>query len=238
MEHPAPQFVIIDCAPRSFYDSRVTNPCTTIPFRVLNKLNLVVHDHHHFLPTVADKIDYLVSQLSYLYSQRDWVKKTISQPVGTWIMANLSSRAEHRPKDATKTALELPHNKSLDDYRNRYGGISDASLAEQMKFIPALSQLCKSHGIQLIVINMPLTRANRELLPPFFYERFSKQLAAQCTNCQISLLDLHSDPSFTDKAFWDSAHLNECGAAILNQAVAHKVCAAARKYSLSYQARY
>jgi len=110
---------------------------------------------------------------------------------------------------------------SLREYRNRYKGIGDRDLSVQMNCLERTLKLCDERGIKVVLVNLPLTKANRDLMPEHFYERFGRQLAAVAGKhkADVTYFDLSMDSRFKDIDFWDTVHMNQLGGAKLLEAV-------------------
>jgi hypothetical protein len=104
---------------------------------------------------------------------------------------------------------------SLREYRSRYKGIGDRDITVQMSCLDKTLNLCRERGIKVVLINLPLTRANRELMPDHFYRRFGDELAAAAARdkTNVTYFDLSLDSRFTDYDFWDTVHMNQLGGA-------------------------
>ena len=102
---------------------------------------------------------------------------------------------------------------SIKEYRSRYKGIGDRDITVQMDSLDRVLALCQKRGIKVVLVNLPLTKANRELMPDNFYQRFSQQVAAaaQKHKSDVSYFDLSLDQRFTDYDFWDTVHMNQLG---------------------------
>ena len=104
---------------------------------------------------------------------------------------------------------------SLEEYRNCYQGIGESAFyRQQMEFLRTALSFAGKQKLNLVLVNMPLTRANQCLLPAGFYERFCRDMAACAREFAIPYVDLsgmaqsnhvHAFDDIDD--FYDSAHL-------------------------------
>lgn len=106
---------------------------------------------------------------------------------------------------------------SLREYRSRYKGIGDRDISVQISCLDKTLKLCRERGIKVVLVNLPLTEANRELMPEHFYRRFGDQLAAVVApeRDNVTYFDLSQDSRFTAYDFWDTVHMNQLGGAKL-----------------------
>jgi hypothetical protein len=72
-------------------------------------------------------------------------------------------------------------------------------------------KLTREKGIQLVVVNMPLTRGNVSLMPHGFYDQYKSKLSALAAENGASFLDLNRPDVFEQKHFADTVHLNGLG---------------------------
>uniref|UniRef100_UPI003F5254AF hypothetical protein n=1 Tax=Clostridium thermobutyricum TaxID=29372 RepID=UPI003F5254AF len=77
---------------------------------------------------------------------------------------------------------------SAKEYKARYRDIENKDLTVQMGFLQKTLAVCKARDIKVVLVNMPLTDINRELMPASFYSDFRnrlKKLAEQNGNAEF-----------------------------------------------------
>ena len=287
--HPAPQMIILDCAPRSFYDSRITEPDRTPVFDYFFSFQDFCQLHHLYLRTFTAKANYLLSRVCFTYHHRlslseavqqklsasfpksksdpaaisaiaaqapgtpisssvaqghgTPISSTVAQAPGTPISSTVAqahggmsikpaqlvasvpavqqysqcSAPVGAPQDQTKLA------ESLKEYYWRYEGLNPNELVNQMKFLERISEFCALSQIRLVVVNMPLTEANKQLLPAGFYESFTQKLQSTLAAQRTEFVDLASLRDWSSDCFSDSVHMNEKGGMQLNQLLAQAI---------------
>lgn len=100
---------------------------------------------------------------------------------------------------------------SLDEYRGRYRNIADKDLSVQLGFLKKTLDVCGERGIKVILVNMPLTQANRQLFPDHFYRRFREQIQRISARPGVKMIDLGENEEFVRQDYWDTTHLNHGG---------------------------
>ncbi len=70
---------------------------------------------------------------------------------------------------------------------------------------------CKKNGIRMIVVNMPITKENRTLIPGKLYARYQNEICGLPAQFGDELIDLDSNEAFQLSDFYDSAHVNAQG---------------------------
>ncbi len=67
-------------------------------------------------------------------------------------------------------------------------------------------------GVKVIIVDMPMLKPVRDLLPPSFWHNYSAQLKKDCQDNGAHWLDLSHDTQFSSPAdFLDYVHLNAYG---------------------------
>ncbi|MDQ5934690.1 MAG: hypothetical protein QG574_1996 [Cyanobacteriota bacterium erpe_2018_sw_21hr_WHONDRS-SW48-000092_B_bin.40] len=97
------------------------------------------------------------------------------------------------------------------DYKHRYKDQYPVSYDIQFNFMHSFLAQLKQEGIKVLVVGMPLTRENRQLLSSDFWQAFRSRLAAECQYSGAEYLDLSASPNFLLGDFCDTVHLNADG---------------------------
>ena len=67
---------------------------------------------------------------------------------------------------------------------------------------------CKKQGIELAIVNMPITAENKKLLNTKLYSDYLTSLVSLSRKFDCQYLDLDKDKSFVSSDFHDSVHVN------------------------------
>ena len=108
--------------------------------------------------------------------------------------------------------------KTIEEYNRSYNPTEPEQLKSQFAYFEQVLSLCKKQGISIIVVNMPLSDMNKNLMPTGFYQHYLVNAKSLCNKYDIEFADLNC-PSW-DKAdnFVDTVHLKpELSAAFLNE---------------------
>jgi len=242
--HPSPQFVILDCAPRSFYDSAPRRAASTPIFDFCFQLSDFLDLQDQFLPDFTGKVDFLFSRLVFMYHHRQWLSQMkpleLRQCFSNWLIS-LQGMIEARSPDdvpgnsrpaqnfvnqssitSNSLLLNPAFRNSIEEYKGRYFWINESQLKTQMGFLKLIARLCTAHRSKLIVVNMPLTEANRKLLPSGFYDHFVRQVG-ETLGSDVLFLDLAAEPGWSSDCYMDSVHLNDTGGARYNKILAETI---------------
>jgi len=81
---------------------------------------------------------------------------------------------------------------------------------QYQNFVQLLNILHKNE-IKIVLVKLPLSKANLDLLPLQYISCFDQKLKHSATIYDAKLVDLQNDPRFNSKDFIDSVHLNASG---------------------------
>ncbi len=101
---------------------------------------------------------------------------------------------------------------NTEDYIERYRRPNAESFNLQLKFLNRLFALCHEEKIELVLVNMPLSSVNINLLGRRRYENFSNIINCTCRLSSVKYIDLSNTVSFDNELFQDCAHLTGIGA--------------------------
>jgi len=96
--------------------------------------------------------------------------------------------------------------KTIQQYIRRYRPENAQAVREQFDSLTGIMQVCKDNDIQLILVSMPLSKTNIELLPDGFYSRYNSRLQQLCAHAKVPLFDL-SNSYQADEVYTDTVHL-------------------------------
>ncbi len=237
-----PDVIVLGVAPRDFGDSNLTSPMSTVSFkRIVNLQNLAKYKST-FLPHFNEQAEFVANEICYFYGRRWRMQRESDRllekldnvitsgygitggvtPGGGNGAAQASAVVfkDEPGADITRRLTGFARERwvsSLKEYRSRYKGIGDRDISVQMSCLDKTLKLCQERGIKVVLINLPLTTANQQLMPDRFYDRFAGQLAAAAAQHKenVTYFDLAQDKRFTDYDFWDTVHMNQLGGAKL-----------------------
>jgi hypothetical protein len=126
--------------------------------------------------------------------------------------------------------FEQPPNKLYDltGYKSMYLPINEQQWQIQTKAFRDLLVLLKSHDIEVLVVNTPVTRENYALLPAPVLSRFRKMIEFETAVAGVPLLQPTASDFDTALDFEDSAHMNARGGTKLYSTIADAVVSDSR----------
>lgn len=211
-----PELLIWGIAPRDFNDAELSSPMNTISFQRLVTLSNFNDYGELYLPTFQDKAEFLFSKSVFLYGRRWQIQKEINKGANKVVyIANPAKDPNRKPgfvKEGdgfkfTGGREEIWEHSTL-EYSRRYKNATLDKLRIQLGFMKRLLNLCKQRGIKVLIVNMPLTQTNRDLMPDGFYSDYRNEVAKITKEESALYADYGSDPDFKDGDFWDTAHMS------------------------------
>ena len=110
------------------------------------------------------------------------------------------------------------------DYRRRYRNTHPDTYDVQMRYMQEFLSYLKQENCRVLVLGMPLTANNREILDGKFWQRYLQDIEKTCRKNDSRFLNLIADPRFDNSDFCDTVHLNAAGGKKLADIVAETVC--------------
>jgi hypothetical protein len=243
---PNVKTVIYGVAPRDFMDNLVPEVGLTPAFEVLAKpsiLNATVTSDTP--PPVAFEL--AMSSLCSFYRQRVNLRELVSSVPSRVLdrevtLAKVVQKYGHPGEIAAMPARnERPASAGIlpaqtakpdatsqldghyKDYNARYNPPNQRRFRQELDQFKKLLSLCRDHHIQLVVVNMPITRRNKEMIDRGLYDQFNtniSQLPGQFGATFINMDDSDYDPKVD---YMDSVHLSDQGAPKLINRLVDKI---------------
>lgn len=210
-----PGMIIYGMVPRDFMDSNLSGPALTPTFDSLMELNDLLRLSDLFFDNFQEKADLAVGKIVYLFGKRGLLQARAGKTADELFHVHGADPTEIKfdPKNPQAYfSHEALWARSVKEYRNRYKYFNVEQFEKQKKFLDALMALCKERDIQLVLVNMPLTKDNIALMPAGLYEQYISFIDATASRHNVPFIDLQKR-AYSDSDFYDTAHLNEQGGA-------------------------
>ncbi len=209
-----PRLIFLCLAPRDFADTLTPDETQTVTFNCLFKPHDLIVDKTLFCLDLGQRVKSLCKQIFFLHEHEDRIK--------TWLKTLLVKANKSVNTDHLKVGVEAvnpllvkePKVKSLLEYRLRYGHLEPEQFNRQFIFLEKLVDYCSSLRIPIVVVTMPLTQANKDLLPASYYGLYVNRVQRICSQKNIKLINFANE-QFPESDFFDTAHLNDKGAQVL-----------------------
>lgn len=216
-----PQVLVLGLTPRDFSDSYPLNPNESMVFRYLAELKDFVWASQVYLVNFDDVAKFFLNRTVSLFAERPSIQGKV---VDRLLLIELkflgpNIKAVNQSPD---TRSFIPDERerwevSRKEYVERYQHLDKKRIDSCFKFLRRLLRLCVNNKIHVIVVNMPLSAVNVNLLPTGFYEKFEHDLEQTAAESNAEYIDCHRLNLFHHDDFFDTAHLNQNGAVKLSE---------------------
>lgn len=230
-----PSVIIYGLAPRDFIDGTMQSPCDTEAFKFLQRSVDISDCGLDYYSSPFGKFDWLLQRSVNLYrislDCRLALERFSRQYLTHNGICNLPEqegaagpfaarlRALLRPfniEPGTFLALQTVNNETsmIDnrrDYMDRYRNPDQHLYKTQFKFLERIIGICQKENIKLILVQMPITQDNIQILKPSDYAKYRADLNQVTTDNKISLLDLCKFEQYDKSDYRDTVHLNGYG---------------------------
>ncbi|MGH9547876.1 MAG: hypothetical protein ACRD3W_00815, partial [Terriglobales bacterium] len=229
-----PSVVIYGVAPRDFIDNSLQNPLETEHAQYLSRLVRPRGLSHLAGRYPWYAINFLLQQYIFAYQHALDFQIAASQlvvrlnnlvvptppgkPFTYWDRRKLLP--DYHAGELYPTAMVISPTKEMQamerfkdntvEYIDRYRHANPEAFDDQIRYLRDVSAFCSRHDMQFIVVNMPITKKNIELLTQPRYDDYMRRLVTFSQQYSVPLLDLN-DSHYQDSDFKDLVHLNGYG---------------------------
>ncbi len=218
-----PEVVIMGISARDMMDDLLTGETRTPVFSRLSDLSDFKGNLDLYLSTPAEKLDFALNNLVFLYGKRYRYQLKVSQFCEKTMnkvpflkdpkTEKLALQAkETQPLFATGlgTRKEM-WDQSRKEYQKRYEHFNKQQFDKQSIFLSKLLERARERNIKMILVNMPLSQENKSLMPPGLYEAYYQGVKHAAESKGASFLDLNQGALVSENLFLDTAHMNADG---------------------------
>jgi hypothetical protein len=229
-----PKMLIYGIAPRDFMDNTLASCASTETYRYIDRIKGLSDLQSVSTTSPWEKVEKFFGKVSFIYQHRlDFV---YMQNVGTKkLLASLFGMkdldAVHTPFALRGQAmLQLPEDtgpaelcivpydakkaqyaNNMEQYRYRYLPFKPKAYNLQMSFLERLLKWGKDEGVQIVLVNMPITEDNLSIMPSIFYPSYLHSVQTLAHDYGAQLVNLNDHTLFPKSDFEDSVHLNGKG---------------------------
>ncbi len=215
-----PKLAIITLVPRPFLDTTVNPNLSPVKNYFDNRFKNLSHAKN--FRELFENL--LISNSSIYRTRSDYATvlfslgcNTLNRPLNSYQKtAGITQRnkvyisgSEEKINPSICSNRELI-NDDVCHYRKAYKFDSSVFDYQYQQFEQML-QILGKNDIQIVLVKLPLSKTNLDLLPSEYKDRFDFRLEQSATNYQVKLLDLQNDSRFDAADFIDSVHLNAKG---------------------------
>lgn len=233
--HQRPDVVVYGVAPRDFYDSSMSSPVDTEPFKFLHRLVNLDDSWNKLFKSPFDKLNFILERDVFLYGNALDISMTVMEKVNEtfdkiipaptaisaftyWdrikLLPAYKAGEIHplavvvRPQDP-KAPPTFTDN--TPEYKERYKNPDLKNYRIQHYFLLKLVELCKRERIELVVVNMPITLENIRVLGSYKYMGYVNALRQMAKDKKTRAFDLNDFALYSLNDYADGVHLNAFG---------------------------
>ncbi|MBX9947864.1 MAG: hypothetical protein K2Y39_01750 [Candidatus Obscuribacterales bacterium] len=241
-----PDVIVYGVGPRDFMDSLLPSPAATDPYQYLSRFGDVTSHRHLIAPEWDQRLNFELAQLVYPYGHKYDMsvstERAVTQAINEWLpkpktdkpftiqdrrtlfpyykqMEITSNEAFFRPTTPETRTFD---NANLNEYKKRYARLNWRTYCHQMKFLADLMNSARERGTQVILISMPITDINRDLLEKGTWDSYKKSLKVLAQSKDATFIDLGDSKQFATSDFMDTVHLHSGGGMKLLDIVAER----------------
>ena len=229
-----PKVIVYGIAPRDLIDNTLPSAASTETFKYLSRIDDLSDvalsartSFNELFQFGLEKVIYTLSRRPNLLAWQHKIAYALAPYGQNAITVNelclpfkLRQMAyQELPDDSGANELRVgpygaqsePFRDNSSEYRQRYASIKQKTYKSQLSYLEKLMKLTSERGIQLIVVNMPLTPGNIALMPPGFYEQYKNKVSEMAAANRAEFIDMNKPDVFEKKHFADTVHLNGLG---------------------------
>jgi len=244
-----PRVIVIGAGLRDFMDKHVHCPAATRPFKYLQRYINIDDLVELAMPQIWQQADYWQGRGIYLWGKKldfqvvacDWTRKMfkpvlekscVKSPLNDIDMTrNAPSNMRMEAEEGlyiVKADEPYKFDDNTREYMSRYGTGNDKLLENQKLWLDKFLQLAQQENIEVLLVNMPLTPTNMQMMPPGAYDKCMAVMKEASQKWNVQLVDLNGGTGFGDKFdkldFSDTAHMNGRGGKKLIDAINVAIC--------------
>ncbi len=231
-----PDAVIYGIAPRDFFDSFLSSPTDTEPFKYLKRVVNTDDVASGLYRSPIPHLDWLLQKNLYFYTYsldlqmglrhnlRKLIAVIVPQPQTntpfTWYdrkkLLPTYLAGEYAPGcmvagTLTRAQASKQYVDNSAEYRERYKKPEPHIYQTQLYFLRKIAAYCRREKIKLVLVNMPLTELNISMLKPEAHTMYLKTIENFGVDQGIATFDLCDTQAFKQEDFHDTVHMNAFG---------------------------
>jgi hypothetical protein len=230
-----PDVIVYGVGPRDFMDNLLPSPAATDPYRFLSRFGDVSPFASLMMPDFFERMSFETGRALYLYGHKSEIAGKLVASAGDafnhdapWLFRAAAMTNEERHQllpDYQAFALgrgeaffrpSTPEDRAkfvdnLAEYKKRYKNLKRQTFMTQMRFFTEALATAKARGVHAIVVAMPITDINRQLLSDANWDEYRTNIKTIARNEGATLVDFNEDGSFKRSDFGDTVHLHSGG---------------------------
>jgi hypothetical protein len=220
------------------------SPAATEPFTYLSRLGDYENKIFDIAPDWQEHLSFTLAQLIYPYKERVDILHDLDRTLSAFINNSLAGvpKADiyfrrtilpnyHPYEVGINDCLFQPSIQkkrpafisNIEEYKKRYRVLRWDTFLSQMSFLASTLDIARSRNIRIVLVAMPITDINKQLLGNFAGDVYKKSLQVLANSKGATLIDLDSSRQFVLSDFLDTVHLHSGGGAKMLDLLATKL---------------
>lgn len=240
-----PDIIIYGVGPRDFMDNLLPSPAATDPFTYISRFGDYRRRIDLIAPSWPERLAYELGQHIFFCGARMDLSHSFNDYCKLAVNYLLPSAG--KPFDIGFRRLLLPEYHpfevglheclfhpstgeqafvdNIDEYRKRYKKLKWDTFNSQMTFLSDLLNTARQRGVHVVLLAMPITDINKELLGNYAFSVYADRLRSLAMRYGAYLIDLENSGLFNRGDFSDTVHLNAKGGVKMLDAIASQLAA-------------
>jgi len=232
-EPKAPRVIVYGVAPRDLLENTLPSPAATDPFRYLSRLGDYSGAIDRIAPDFFTRLDFEIGRALYTYGIREDLKTASARlsrelmdtvlPVNPEQEYSIHKRMqilpEYHPYEIQRneaffrpsSGTEEEFRDNTQEYRDRYRRLKLDVYRSQLAFLKDTFAMARKRRIECVLVSMPITKGNRELLSADSLKAYRDGIETVCAETGASLVDMDRGEVFSQDDFADGVHLRSAG---------------------------
>ncbi|MBX9771889.1 MAG: DUF1574 family protein [Candidatus Obscuribacterales bacterium] len=226
-----PKLVVITLHPRDLMDNTFGSAATSRHYKYLSRFVDTRPLLELAMPEVWRRLVYQLEQTLFIKSKNHDIQLLASESIGSAmkpLLAHLpKSQLDAKDNEDRKLAIYVdelqqgvwiahptaPYHfiNALDDCLRRFKKPNDAQFKNQTTWLKMCLSTCKQEGIQVLLVNTPVTDTVKQLMPPGTYERHLSTIQALSVEYNCPVLNANEATQYEQTDFTDWIHMNGDG---------------------------
>jgi hypothetical protein len=227
-----PAVIVLGLSIRDFIDNGVHCAGATPAFKYLKRYTNIDDLVDVSMPQIYQKSDYWLGNGIYLWGKKLDIQVMLAERTRTLLgplyakycaPSQLASADPERNQpsnlrsEVEEGMMIVRHHSpytwedNSTEYKKRYRAPNENMVQTQFWFLQRMCELANQKGIKVVIVNMPLTPQNHDLMPAGSYAKYMSRLQTTAKNYGCDFMDLDTSGRFDMKDYYDTAHMNSSG---------------------------
>jgi hypothetical protein len=231
-EEKRPRVIVYGVGPRDFMDNLLPSPSATDPFHHLARFGDYSHLIDKVSPEFSERFNYELGRLFFTYGEKEDLSHGFDRAVRQVVNEKLSSiptiplclrrviLPEYRTTEVGKQDCLFksyavkprpPFVDNIAEYKKRYETLKWDTFLTQMEFLAKTMDVAHDRGIPFILVSMPITDINRNMLSKTAAEAYKLSLRLLASSKHATFVELDGTKNYTIADYEDTVHLHSGG---------------------------